>query len=631
MAIDYVALAFHQREHGLAWFNVLKALNEPLNRPLLVFVSVNCEWTQEDERRLKDDIEPVASDVTVVRYEPWPEPLALPFAQANNTLRHVLLWFAQNNLRKTVLYLHSDAVPYKPGWLEDWETLYVQSRQPYSLVEDTALNRPMGLGVFSIGALEDLAVLLLTRNRPWWHFLHLGNRNAPPRDLVFHCPVHRRLPTNPSTWEQYQALGAPKTAKMFHGSKGLAFHRLVIASRGKPDVEPEKQISQEESEYALQTLTEHFFRRKSLFSQQSVIGDRSPAIRIHEKRVVIRCRLDLSTGYGRAVINTARALINRGWDVRFNPLVVDTRLAAVPDDVRARIDPTANGVLVLWGTMDKYRSEILPNEICVTTWESTRLMPDAIENINANASAVVVPSNWNASCFSAQGVNVPIYVVPHGVSSAFTRTLKHKKAPSANRIFAIAGRVGHGGVRKGINEAIELFLKAFDSGIIADKVRLHVKCSIDCPVETWNDRRITVERRFMTEDELADWYRQADFFVSLATAEGFGLHQLEALACGVPLIACCYGGVADFFDAHCGFHIRFRHKPAKGVYAGCGNWAEYDKDSVIEVLREAARLPWKDWLTMSYNAARSADKFRNWTLAGERMEEALLSAIEVVQ
>lgn len=50
---------------------------------------------------------------------------------------------------------------------------------------------------------------------------------------------------------------------------------------------------------------------------------------------------------------------------------------------------------------------------------------------------------------------------------------------------------------------------------------------------------------FMRGDELVSAYRAADLFVFPSTTETFGLVALEAMACGVPVIAADAGGVRD--------------------------------------------------------------------------------------
>jgi glycosyltransferase involved in cell wall biosynthesis len=53
---------------------------------------------------------------------------------------------------------------------------------------------------------------------------------------------------------------------------------------------------------------------------------------------------------------------------------------------------------------------------------------------------------------------------------------------------------------------------------------------------------------FMRGDELVRAYRAADVFLFPSTTETFGLVALEAMACGVPVIAANAGGVRDIIS-----------------------------------------------------------------------------------
>ena len=76
---------------------------------------------------------------------------------------------------------------------------------------------------------------------------------------------------------------------------------------------------------------------------------------------------------------------------------------------------------------------------------------------------------------------------------------------------------------------IDWFERAFPD---EDDVRLRVKVTPKCDLPDSDDPRIEIERQFLPPPRLAEWYRSLTTFVSISHAEGFGLHLLEAMACG---------------------------------------------------------------------------------------------------
>lgn len=131
-----------------------------------------------------------------------------------------------------------------------------------------------------------------------------------------------------------------------------------------------------------------------------------------------------------------------------------------------------------------------------------------------------------------------------------------------------------------------LFLKAFPDN---PDVRLECKIFADCPVPNVGDSRVIFHRVFWSDAEMADWYKRLDCFISLATAEGWGLHQQQSMAIGRPLISPKYAGVAEFFDDRGGYVVR--HKlvpvPQPNRFRYLGDWSQCDPESVIECMRAA--------------------------------------------
>jgi glycosyltransferase involved in cell wall biosynthesis len=241
-----------------------------------------------------------------------------------------------------------------------------------------------------------------------------------------------------------------------------------------------------------------------------------------------------------------------------------------------------------------------------TMWETDYLEPEWVEVMN-RCRLVIVPSHWGAECFRNCGVRVPIEVVPLG----YDPVVFHPDDGSFPSVctFGTAGALSAGGLRKNAQLVIDLFRRAFPH---QQDVRLRVKITPQSPsLETYDDPRIDVIRAILPVTQVARWYRSLTVYVNASAGEGFGLHLLEAMACGRPLISAPYSGLTMFFDEAVGYAVPYRLVPVcNAIYSG--HWAEADEEELIEQMRRvyadqnqarqlgmraacrAARFPWRN-------------------------------------
>lgn len=331
--------------------------------------------------------------------------------------------------------------------------------------------------------------------------------------------------------------------------------------------------------------------------------------------------MDATGGYGQFVSAIARGLARKGHQIHARPSMPELESAPGVDEL---VSSGGSKDLIIHppDCIAQMMRPGVPTAV-MTMWESSRLRPEWIPVLN-RARVVIVPNEWNASCFSAQGVDVPIRVVGLGCDKS---VFKPDRFAYRNRGLGpfrvgVAGRWASGGERKGIAEAVEAFEEAFQSS--GDWAELEVKCFSECRVEAPNDDpRVKIIRDKLTLGQMGDWYRSLSAFLSLAKSEGWGLHQHQAMMCGVPLISPRFAGVAEFFTGREGWVVDHKLAPATGYYDKLGVWCEPSITHAAQCLRSA----YNEWVG---GVTSMGSPWLYATMASKWDEERMVGGVEAV-
>jgi len=334
--------------------------------------------------------------------------------------------------------------------------------------------------------------------------------------------------------------------------------------------------------------------------------------------VTIRSYLAPGTGYGQVAEQFGVQLDLRGVDVRYDPYGVDQRHVSLSPFVLERLGQQPGGVALQITTPDHIYDRSLPT-CYFTMWETTGLPepPFSLAFLNA-AQRVVVPSRWNRDNFQRCGVTTPISVCPLGIGLGGDLT---PIPPDGPTVFGFAARLKHGGARKGLSEAIRAFLDAFPTGRESVELRVKVWPGEDAKAPQTDDPRIVYETEAIPAGKVSQWYEGITCLFAPSKAEGWGLHSLEAMSRGRPVIAARYSGTAEYFDASCGWELDYNEAPAIGFYEGTGDWAIPRHESMVAALR-AAHADRQACITKGRWADARAAKF-TWATAGETLYEIL--------
>lgn len=323
--------------------------------------------------------------------------------------------------------------------------------------------------------------------------------------------------------------------------------------------------------------------RESPLSDRARVGPPPPA---PADELILAADLNGITGWNHVTYALLRGLPSVGVKLIRHPLAsMDANL--VPPDVipplpHRRRKNTA--VLAVSPPFIAHRFEPDERTAVYTMWETDTLTPEDAAKLNA-AGLVIVPSRWQVDCFRRSGVTVPVEVAPLG----FDPLVFHDDGSVPEVCtFGTAGALVAGGMRKNAQRMIDLFRQAFPT---EQDVRMRVKISPTSPVvNTYDDPRVDLIRTTLPYPQLAAWYRSLTAYLNGSFGEGFGLHLIESMACGRPVVSADYSGLTAFFDPTVGYAVPHTLVPVSNdVYTG--HWADPDDAGIIARMREVYADP----------------------------------------
>ena len=212
-------------------------------------------------------------------------------------------------------------------------------------------------------------------------------------------------------------------------------------------------------------------------------------------------------------------------------------------------------------------------KIAFTTTEVDGVPLDWVQCMN-EMDEVWLTSQFALESFKRSGVKVPMYNIGEGVDpnyfhpgiAPFTNTPKQKFRFLSNFAW---------GRRKGVDILFEAFKKEFsdkeDVSLMLKVLPAYWGHKIKDEMKLLYDREGAAPV-YLYDIELEKWelgrlYTSASAFVWPSRGEGFGLPPLEALACGVPVIASNYSAHLEFLTEN--------GKPRPGVELVDGKVAPY--------------------------------------------------------
>ncbi|MWC29510.1 glycosyltransferase [Paenibacillus sp. MMS18-CY102] len=250
-------------------------------------------------------------------------------------------------------------------------------------------------------------------------------------------------------------------------------------------------------------------------------------------------------------------------------------------------------VEVVYGQGDVFYKNKGRYKIGYTMLEVDGLPHDWVAQSNS-MNEVWVPSHFNAQTFRNSGVTVPIHVMPLGVDTNYFHPGIRSKRFSDKFTFL---SVFEWGERKAPELLLETFSRVFahrDDVLLVCKI-INNDPSFDVPTEIRKlklgaaaERILVLHNDKIPSAWMGSLYRSADCFVLPTRGEGWGMPIMEAMACGLPVIATNWSAQTEFINESNAYPLRVERlipAEARCVYYHGFNWAQPDAEHLAHLMQ----------------------------------------------
>ncbi len=234
------------------------------------------------------------------------------------------------------------------------------------------------------------------------------------------------------------------------------------------------------------------------------------------------------------------------------------------------------------GGLKKYHQKLVGLEVADTTAVSNRFVSWANHDL---LNGLVVPSHFSKEAFVKSGVVKTITVVPHGVSLTKASDkfdfLKKENGPIALTF------VLNEPVRKGFDLFLEL-------SQLFPEVLFVVKGLPGKSQPMIREGNVMAIQEWLTPEDRASLYENADVYISLHRGGAFELNCLEALCYGLSLLATRAGSILDYCNDENAHLVSVdQWAPLYGPQNDhCGMGATANRDEAVQKLKNIlANLP----------------------------------------
>jgi len=267
---------------------------------------------------------------------------------------------------------------------------------------------------------------------------------------------------------------------------------------------------------------------------------------------------------GRELINALQAIdvhvcVDEHQDDRFDPTFPLRPRTSEADSRICSIDDEQHVTVTFASPSDYPQLPLGPASIGLLAWEATEWPTSWVTSALDHVSRIVVPATYPAQTLAASGYpSDRIGVVPHGVDHTRYSPGTRRPPGSGERVKLLF--VGTAARRKGL----DILISAISLAIPAGSIELVVKMVpyADAQRRRYLDQSwraalgnlkaqghpIRIVEDVVSEEDMAELYRNADLLCHPFRGECFPLPFLEAMACGTPVLCTSWSGPLDLLD-----------------------------------------------------------------------------------
>ena len=236
-----------------------------------------------------------------------------------------------------------------------------------------------------------------------------------------------------------------------------------------------------------------------------------------------------------------------------------------------------------------------------------RLLRYANRSICRRAARVVALSRDQRLHALCLGADLPMDVIPNGVDASRFAPAPHRDVPQRLKLICVSRLID----RKGLPHLFEAMVRLKDRDI-------HLTIAGDGPEESslrGLARDFSIGDRvtflgYVANEALRREYLEADVFVLPTLSEALGSVVLEAMSCGLPVVATCVGGIPEMIESG-----------INGLLVPPG-----DAAGLADAIAQLAASPVRRKAMRTANLLRVAEEF-TWGANAERYQSVYRNAL----